>query len=72
MFEGTSFLKKLGLDSNITSWDLKNRIPHRKLRIQSYSQVCRSNSRSKYLKIVFPKTLVKNLSKTNKKVKSKG
>ena len=38
---------KLGLDSKNTSWDLT--IPHRKLCIQSYSQVCRSNSRSKDL-----------------------
>ena len=31
------FPKKLGLDSKITSWDLKNQIPCRKLHIQSYS-----------------------------------
>ena len=59
-FLGYVFPKKLGLDSKNPSWDLKNRIPRRKLRIQSYSQVCRSNSKSKYLKIAFPKTLAKN------------
>ena len=48
---GYAVPKKLGLDSKITSWDLKNRIPRRKLRIQSYSQVCRSKSRPKYLKM---------------------
>ena len=48
---GYVFPKELGLDSISTSWDLKIRIPRRKLRMQSYSQVCRSNSRSKYLKI---------------------
>jgi len=30
---GYAFVKKLGLDEGITSWDLKNRIPRRKLRI---------------------------------------
>ena len=38
-FWGTFFLKKLGLDEGITSWELKIRIPRRKLRIYSYSQV---------------------------------
>ena len=42
--------KKLGLDSTIMSWDLKNRIPHQKLRIYSNAEDYRSESRSKYLK----------------------
>ena len=46
-------IKKTCLDSKTTSWDLKNRIPRRKLRIQSYSQVCRSKSGSKYFKKCF-------------------
>ena len=50
MLLGTFLLKKLGLDSKITPWELKNRIPCRKLRIQSYSQDCRSKSRPKYFK----------------------
>ena len=33
MLIGYVFPKKLGLDSKITSWDLKNRIPRRKLPI---------------------------------------
>ena len=45
------FSKKLGLDAIFTSWDLKNRIPRRKLRIQSYSQVETRQFRSKYVKI---------------------
>ena len=51
--ENLRFLKKLGLDTGFGSWDLKNRIPREILRIQSYSQVDRSKSRSKYLKIYF-------------------
>ena len=35
--QGTFFPKKLCLDSKNVSWDLKNRIPRRKLPIQSYS-----------------------------------
>ena len=50
---GYAFPTQLSLDSTITSWDLKHRIPCRKLRIQSYSQVYRPESRSKYLKIAF-------------------
>ena len=50
-FKNFVFSKKLGLDSIFTSWDLKIRIPRRKLRIQSYSQVETRQSRSKYLKI---------------------
>ena len=38
-FLGYVFPKQLCLDSNFTSWDLKHRIPRRKLRIWSYSQV---------------------------------
>ena len=38
------------MDEGITSWDLKNRIPHQKLRIYSNSEDYRSESRSKYLK----------------------
>ena len=53
IYIGYFFPKQLGLDERITSWDLKNRIPRRKLRIQSYSQVSRSKSRPKYLKIYF-------------------
>ena len=52
-FLGYVYPKKLGLDSISTSWDLKFRIPRRKLRIQSYSQVCRSKPRSKYLNVIF-------------------
>ena len=51
LFSGTFFLKKLGLDSILESWDLKIRIPRRKLRIWSYSQVETRQYRSKYLKI---------------------
>merc|ERR1712094_40611 len=43
--------KKLGLDANLASWDLKIRIPRRKLRIWSYFQVETRRYRSKYLKI---------------------
>ena len=32
-------LKHIGLDSTFTAWDLKHRIPRRKLPIWSYSQV---------------------------------
>ena len=45
------FPKKLGLDLLFTSRDLKNRIPRRELRIQSYSQVETRQFRSKYVKI---------------------
>ena len=38
-FLGDAFPKQLDLDSCFTSWDLKIRIPRRKLRIYSYSQV---------------------------------
>ena len=51
MFIGYDFPKKLGLDSNMTSWDRTTRIPRWKLCIWSYSQVCRSKSRPKYLNI---------------------
>ena len=47
------FSKKLGLDAGIGSWDLKNWIPRRKLRVESYSQVETLKSRSKYLKVMF-------------------
>ena len=57
IFTGYVLSKKLGLDSKVTSWDLKNRIPRQKLRIQSYSQVCRSKSTSKYLKFYFESVL---------------
>ena len=33
IFSGDAFPKKLGLDSILESWDLKIRIPRRKLRI---------------------------------------
>ena len=55
---GTVFLKKLGLDSIFTSRDLKNRIPRRKLRIQSYSQVETLKSRPKYRYMYFLKLIV--------------
>ena len=45
------FSRKLGLDAIFTSWDLKNRIPRRKLRIQSYSQVETRQFKSKYVNI---------------------
>ena len=38
-FLGDVFPEKLGLDAILGSWDLKIRIPRRKLRIWSYSQV---------------------------------
>ena len=44
------FPKKPGLDSILESWDLNIRIPRRKLRIWSYSQVETRRYRSKYLK----------------------
>ena len=47
------FPKKLGLDTGIGSRDLKNRIPRRKLRIQSYSQIETQESRPKHLNIDF-------------------
>ena len=50
IFIGDVFLKKLGLDSIWESWDLKIRIPRRKLRIWSYSQVETRQYRSKYFK----------------------
>ena len=50
-FWGTFFPKKLGLDAILESWDLKIRIPRRKLRIWSYSQVETRQFRSKYLQI---------------------
>ena len=49
-FIGYAFLTKLGLDSKITSWDQTHRIPRQKLRIYSYSEDYRSESRSKYFK----------------------
>ena len=49
---GVPFLP-LSLDSKFTSWDLKIRIPRRKLRIWSYSQVETRRYRSKYLKFYF-------------------
>ena len=48
---GSAFPKKLDLDSILESWDLKIRIPRRKLRIWSYSQVETRPFRSKHLKI---------------------
>ena len=51
IFIGDAFPKKLGLDSILESWDLKIRIPRRKLRIWSYSQVETRRYRSKYLKL---------------------
>ena len=48
IFIGDVFPKKLGLDSILESWDLTIRIPHRKLRIWSYSQVETRQYRSKY------------------------
>ena len=53
MFIGGVFPKQLGLDSILESWDLKIRIPRRKLRIWSYSQVETRRYRSKYLTIYF-------------------
>ena len=50
-FSKFSFSKTLSLDARTGSWDLKNRIPRRKLCIQSYSQVETRQSKSKYLKI---------------------
>ena len=52
-FIGDVFPKKLGLDSILESWDLKIRIPRRKLRIWSYSQVETRRYRSKYQKSNF-------------------
>ena len=48
---GYIVLKQLCLDSKITSWGPKNRIPRQKLRIYSNSEVWRATSRSKYLKM---------------------
>ena len=48
---GDVFPKTLGVGSILESWDLKIRIPRRKLRIWSYSQVETRRYRSKYLKI---------------------
>ena len=50
MFYRDVFPKQLGLDSILESWDLKIRIPRRKLRIWSYSQVETRQHGSKYLK----------------------
>ena len=52
-FYRVRFSEKTWSRLNVCVLGAKNRIPRRKLRIQSYSQVCRSKSRSKYIKIVF-------------------
>ena len=53
IFIGDAFPKQLGLDSILESWDLKIRIPRRKPRIWSYSQVETRRYRSKYLNMYF-------------------
>ena len=54
--------KKLGLDAIICYFWPQNRIPRQQLRMYSNSEVCRSKSRSKYLKHYFQTTFLRLVS----------